>query len=480
MASSDKSSTVSEKRIEDAANPIDVEHLSEEQFPPHVVRKLLFKIDLRMLPLLGLLYAVALIDRTNLGIARVAGMEKDLKLKIGERYSIASCIYFVPYILLQLPSNIVLRVLGARTWLTICVTGWGVAQLGMGFVPTWGYLVLTRIFLGVFEAGFFPALVFIITTWYKRHEVQKRLAGFYLVSIFLGGFSSIFAYALTLLHGKGGLGGWQWIFIIEGAITIGLGLLTFLFVPDFPDKNKFLTREETKLILDRVEADRGDSIPDEMAWAKLWLHLRDWTVWAYALMFMCATMPAYAIGFFITIILAGMGFSTRDSLLLSAPPSVFAAICCYVCAYFSDKTRKRALLIAIQTVFTIIGLSITAYAKQNGVRYLGLFISNGGASSCVPAVLAYSANNVVSHTKRSVSTAVIIMFGGVGGIFATTVYRQQDAPRYLNGIWATIGCQFLMLALLSATSFTFLRRNKLARQGKLGPLEGQPGFFYTI
>ncbi|KAF5380625.1 hypothetical protein D9615_004540 [Tricholomella constricta] len=479
MPSSKKSSELNEKQIEDVNK--DVEQVSEEEeYSPELVRKTLWKVDLHMLPLLGLLYAVALIDRTNLGIARIAGMEKDLKLYVGDRYSIASCLYFVPYILLQLPSNVVLRVLGARIWLTICVVGWGVAQLGMGFVPTWGYLVLCRVFLGVFEAGFFPALVFIITTWYKRHEVQKRLAFFYLFSIFLGGFSAIFAYALTLIAPRGGLNGWQWIFIIEGVITIVLGLLTYMFVADFPDKNRFLDEKQTKLILDRVEKDRGDSLPDEMTWAKIRLHMSDWTMWAFAMMFLCATMPAYAIGFFVTIILSSMGYSVRDALLLSAPPSVFAAMCCFGFAYISDRTRKRALLIAIQTVFTIIGLFITAYAKNNGARYLGLFIANGGASACVPGVLSYNANNVVSHTKRSVSTAVIIAFGGIGGIFATTVYRQVDYPRYLNGIWATIGCQFLMLTLLGATTLTFTRRNRLAREGKLGPLEGQPGFYYTI
>jgi len=391
-----------------------------------------------------------------------------------------SCLYFIPDILLQLPSSFMLRRLGARTWLTMCVTGWGACQLGMGFVSQWGFLVLCRILLGACEAGFFPALVFIITTWYKRHEVQKRLAVFYLSSIFLGGFSAIFAYALTLIDPQGRLNGWQWIFIIEGIITIVLGLLTYMFVPDFPDKNRFLTEQQTQLILHRVEKDRGDSLPDKMTWQKLRLHLSDWTMWAFALMFMCATMPAYAIGFFVTIILAGMGYNIRDSLLLSAPPGVFAAMCCFGFAYISDKTRKRALLIAIQTVLTIIGLVITAYAKNNGARYFGLFLANGGASACVPGVLSYNANNVVSHTKRSVSTAVIISFGGIGGIFATTVYREQDYPRYLNGIWATIGCQFLMLILLSATSYTFIRRNRLAREGKLGPLEGQPGFYYTV
>ncbi|TFK44848.1 major facilitator superfamily domain-containing protein [Crucibulum laeve] len=456
-----------------------IREYDDSKYPSGFVNKTLRKIDWRMLPLLGFLYAVALIDRTNLGIARTAGMEADLKLYIGERYSISSMIYFIPYILLQLPGNIILRYLGARTWLTICVTGWGVAQLGMGFVPTWGYLVLCRVFLGVFEAGFFPALVFIITTWYKRHEVQKRLAIFYLTSIVLGGFSSLFAYALTFLKGKGGLNGWAWIFVIEGILTIVLGILTWLFVPDFPDKNKFLNEEQTKMVLERVEADRGDSVPDQITGRKILSHMSEWTLWAFALMFLSSTMPAYAIGFFITIILRTMGYDITMSLILTAPPYVFAAISCYFFAWLSDKTKMRALWLATQNVICIIGLVITAYAKPNGARYFGLFLVNAGASGCIPGVLAYAANNITSHSKRSVQTATVIAAGGIGGIFATTVYRQQDFPRYLNGIWATIGCQFLMLALLGLTSFTFSRRNKLAREGKI-ILENTPGFYHTI
>ncbi|KAF8894002.1 major facilitator superfamily domain-containing protein [Infundibulicybe gibba] len=452
------SSSTSEKTpVEDGAA---AEQLSE--FPPgrHV--------DWRMLPFLGLLYAVALIDRTNLGIARIVGMGRDLNLQVGERYSIVSCLYFVPYILLQIPSNAVLRMLGARTWLTICVVGWGTVQLGMGFVENWGQLAICRVLLGVFEAGFFPALVYIITTWYA-HTLDRPCI-FYLVSIVIGGFSAIFAYALTFLGGRGGLAGWQWIFVIEGIITIVLGILTFAFVADFPDKNTFLTVEQTRLVLARVEADRGDSVPDKMTLAKVFHHLSDWTTWAFAIMFMCATMPAYAISYFIPIILASMGWGTQDSLLLSAPPFVFAAISTFFFAWLSDRSKKRAHYIVIQTFISLIGLFVTGYAPQDSVRYFGIFLTNAGASGCIPAILAY----------RAVSTAAIIAFGGIGGIFATTVYRQQDAPRYLNGIWATIACQFMMLLLVSCLTWTFIRRNHLLREGKLMQLEGQPGFFYTI
>ncbi|KAJ3565563.1 hypothetical protein NP233_g7554 [Leucocoprinus birnbaumii] len=233
---------------------------------------------------------------TNLGIARAAGMDHDLGLSIGSRYSIVSFVYFIPYTILQFPSNIILRKLGVSNWLTFCVVSWGAVQLAMGFVSSWEYLALCRVLLGAFEAGFFPALVFVITTWYTRHEVQKRLGAFYLVSILTGGFSPIFAYLLTLLGGKQGIPAWAWIFIIEGAITIFFGLVSWFFIPDFPDRNGFLTKEETKLVLERVERDRGDSVPDELTCSKIAVHLRDWKMWAFGLMYFCATVPAYAIG----------------------------------------------------------------------------------------------------------------------------------------------------------------------------------------
>ncbi|KAF9560253.1 MFS general substrate transporter [Agrocybe pediades] len=480
MAASTNSKRSSDIKIEDIDKESAPTPALDAHYDPKFVARTIRRIDWRMLPLLGFLYAIALIDRGNMGIARTAGMATDLKLTVGERYSISSMIYFVPYTILQIPSNIVLRLLGARLWLTICVVGWGAAQLGMGFVPTWGYLVLCRILLGIFEAGFFPALVFIITTWYKRHEVQKRLALFYMSSMLVTSFSSIFAYVLTLMKGLGGLNGWQWIFVMEGLITILLGVLVWFFIPDFPDKSTFLNEEERKMILDRVEADRGDSVPDKMTTQKLIKHLKDPLVWAFAYMFMASTVPAYAIGFFITIILAGMGYSTTDALLLTAPPGIVALISVYVFAWLSDRTKLRAPWLAAQNVMCIIGLAVAAYSELNAARYVGLFLVNMGASGCVPGVLAYSSNNITSHTKRSVQSATIIAAGGIGGILATTLYQEKDYPKYIPGMWSTIGFQLGMLAMLGVTSFVLHRRNTLRRAGKIGPLEGQEDFYYTL
>ncbi|KAJ3975802.1 major facilitator superfamily domain-containing protein [Lentinula raphanica] len=432
------------------------------------------RIDLRMLPLLGLLYSLALIDRTNLGVARIAGMGEDLELSVGTRYSLVSCVYFIPYILLELPSNVFLRNFGARNLLSFCVFAWGAVQLAMAFVPDWKYLALCRILLGAFEAGFFPALVFIITTWYKRHEVQKRLAAFYLISILTGGFSAILAYGFSRLAGKAGLNGWSWIFVIEGALTVLFGCVAWVFLPEFPDNNSFLTSAETKFVLQRIQEDRGDSLPDEVTLRKVLHHMADWKIWAYGIMFMCATIPAYAIGFFVTVILSGMGWNLEFALLLSAPPYVFAAFSVFVFAWLSDHYRSRAFFLAVQAVFVLIGFTITGFVQHPSWRYFGLFLGNGGSAGCIPGILAYSSNNIVSHSKRAVTTAIIISFGGLGGIIATMIFREEDFPRYIPGIWGTISCQVLLLILLGVLTLHFWCHNNSKRDSTQGGIIDLP------
>ncbi|KAK0472550.1 high-affinity nicotinic acid transporter [Armillaria novae-zelandiae] len=440
-------------------------------------RRTMRRVDWQLLPLLGALYALSLIDRTNVGAAGLTSLNADLGLDVGAGYNIVSCIYFVPYILLELPSNMCLRAIGARNLLTGTCIAWGAVQLAMGFVPTWGYLVLCRTLLGVFEAGFFPALVFIATTWYKRAEVQKKLAVLYMTSILAGGFSAILAYALNLLDGKGGLSGWSWIFIIEGAATMIFGIASWIFIADFPDRNTFLTAEQTALVLRRIEEDRSDALPDSLR-GKVLLHLSDWKVWVFALMYLCVTVPAYAIGFFANLILAGMGWNVELSLLLTAPPYVFAAVCVITFGWLSDRYRMRALFLAIQALITITGLTLTAFANPPGWRYTGIFLANAGCSASIPGILAYASNNITSHSKRAVTTAITVSFGGIGGIVATTIYRQQDFPRYIPGFVATLSLQVLLLVLLGIMTVYFWYENKKLRSK--GGVTDQVGVFLYI
>lgn len=180
---------------------------------PEEERKLVWKVDGRVFPMLCFVFGLSLLDRTNISSAYIAGLADDLSLDIGARYSIALLVFFPGYCLFELPSNMVIRRLGARWWLSFLICAWGCMVLGMGFINDWRVLTVLRAFLGVFEAGLFPGAIFIIGSWYRQFETARRVSLFYMASLICSGFGPIFAYALSLISVGDGMyaSGWRWI-----------------------------------------------------------------------------------------------------------------------------------------------------------------------------------------------------------------------------------------------------------------------------
>lgn len=284
---------------------------------------------------------------------------------------------------------------------------------------------------------------------------------------------------MSLLNGKAGLEGWRWIFLLFGIFTIFLGLLATVLIVDFPDKNKFLSAAETKIVIDRINRDRGDAEPDALTASKFFKHCADFRLWLFGFIFCCSTMPVYAFSYFLPVILKAGGFTTELSLSLSAPPYVAAGIYTFGIAYLSDRLRKRALFITINATVCLVGVVVMAFGGKVGVRYFGAFLAIGGAQANIPAILAYQANNIRSQSKRAVAAAIVIGSGGVGGIFASLVYRQIDAPRYLPGLAATIGCQGAIIATCAGLTWYMSRQNAAANRGEK-VLENSPEFRFIL
>jgi len=193
---------------------------------------------------------------------------------------------------------------------------------------------------------------------------------------------------------------------------------------------------------------------------------------------MCSAMPAYAFAYFLPIIFAGMGWKTAKAQLMSAPPCVFACIVGFLFAILADRMRMRGPVIVMQASICIIGLLTTAYSTNEGARYFGTFLGFAGAQGNVPAILSYQSNNIRMNSKRSVGSALQVGFGAVAGIFASTVFRPVDAPRYLPGLWASVGCQMFIIIAVAGMSVYFKAMNKKQREGK--HIENHPDFTYTL
>ncbi|KAL4894136.1 major facilitator superfamily domain-containing protein [Aspergillus ambiguus] len=459
------------------------EHI-ESDLTPAEGKKIIHKIDRRLITALGLMFAVSLMDRTNLAAANIAGMSKELELEKGFRYSITIIIFFFPHILCQWPSAVLVRKIGPRIFLPATVLTWGVVMICFGFVKTWGQLAALRALVGIFEAGLFPGTLYLLQVWYCRYDVHKRYASFYLISIVGSSLSGVLAYGFMQTGGLGGLLGWRYIFIWEGVLTCVIGIVGAFLIVDFPQKAlsswKFLMPHELDYVLKLIEDDRQDMDNDPFTWKAFLASALDLKIWGFALIFFSNTIIAYALGFFMPIILNHkMGFNVGISQVLSTPPYFFAAIYMYTQGWLADKYRIRGPFIVWNSLQGICGLCLLAWIKSAGVQYFGVFLVTAASHATLPCVMAYQANNVCGQWKRSFSSASLVIMGGTGGIVGALVFRSQDAPTYLPGIYASLACCGLSIILIGAISLHLRRMNHRATcEGAV--LEGVPGFLYTL
>ncbi|KAF5499764.1 High-affinity nicotinic acid transporter [Colletotrichum fructicola] len=401
------------------------------------------KVDWRLIPILGILYSIAGLDRVNLSNARVAGMNQDLRFDVGNRYSIALLVFFITYFLFELPTTLALRPIGPKILLNGLVFSWGIVMLGMG-----------------------------MALWYT-------------INLFISAFGNILAYAIIKLDGAHGIAGWRWIFIIEGALTVGFSFIGYIFTLPFPDqllasgKRTAFTQQEIETILDRVERDRGDAEPDPLTWQQFTKLVVRWELWVYGFMFLCCSAPIYAFAYFIQIILTTLGYSTAVVFLLCAPPYLFSIIWTLLVAYIADKTRLRMPWMVLNAAITLTGLLLTAYHSNNGVRYFGVFLGVSGCNGNLPTIIAFQSNNVRSNSRRSVASGVQMLFAAIGGIYASCTFMQQEYPTYRTGVWCAVATQFLLILLVALMWWYFRRQNRKADVQRV-PIQDDPTFRYTF
>ncbi|KAF4767118.1 hypothetical protein HAV15_009403 [Penicillium sp. str.  len=447
-------------------------------------KKLIRRIDIRLVITLGFLYCVSLLDRTNLGAASVAGMQGDLDMNASNNgYSITSLLFFITYTIFQIPATVIIRKIGPRLFLSGIVLFWGAVMIAFGFVPNWETMAGLRIILGALEAGLYPGSVYLLSTWYPRYELQKRNATFYLIGSMASGFGGVLAYGLMQMDGLSGIAGWRWIFIIEGLLTCVLGLGSYILLVDFPEQSpkswKFLNESEASFVIAKIQQDRADASVEPFSMRKYLANCKDSKVWAYAALYMLTTTNSYSIAYFLPVILEkSMHFSIAKAQCLVAPPYVAAAIVMFVQAIYSDKWRLRGPIVAGNAVMGILGLGLLGYLDNPAPRYFGVFLATIAANANCPALVSWQSNNIRGQWKRAFTSATLIGGGSIGGIIGTTVFRAQDAPNYRPGLLCAMLANALIVVIVGAMTLKFRRANKRVDAGGK-PIEGQVGFKYT-
>ncbi|KAF2753132.1 major facilitator superfamily transporter [Pseudovirgaria hyperparasitica] len=457
---------------EEAANSAGSDSDVDTEFSPQEQRSIVRRVDRRLVSTVGLMYCISLMDRTNLSAANIAGMKVDLAMVGNNRYSLVTLLFFITYIVFQPPSTVIVRKIGPRVHLSTITLLWGAVMIGMGFVREWQQLAALRLVLGIFEAGFFPSCVYLLSTWYTRYEVGKRYSFFYIIGCVASACSGILAYGLMQMKGLASLNGWRWIFIIEGTVTCIIAIGGYWALVGFPDDVNyksfhFLAPQEIAFIVRKVNRDRGDTKLEPFNLRKFLGAGSDWKIWCYALIFFNTTTVTYALAYFLPIILhVNMKFSIGASQCLVAPPYVFGAFVMYGTGYVGDRFKIRGPLILFNMLLCLIGLPIMGFHSSPAVRYFGVFLVTAGANANVPSVMSYQANNIRGQWKRAFCSATLVGFGGVGGIAGSLVFRDQDSPTYHPGAYACIACCLLTVVLVCILSVAFYVENGKQARGE--------------
>ncbi|KAL8809274.1 MAG: hypothetical protein Q9200_003564 [Gallowayella weberi] len=433
------------------SRPLDADSVrAVEPIDPLLEKRALRKCDLRVLPFLSILYLFAFLDRVNIGNARIQGLEKDLNMS-GHDYNIALQVFFIPYLIFEVPSNIAMRKVAPSTWISGIMLGWGIITVCQGATQSFAGLVVCRLLLGLFEAGFYPGCVYLISMYYKRHELQRRFNWFFTMGVLSGSVSGLLAYALAKMDGIGGYNGWRWIFIIEGLATIVLAVIGYFVLADWPETAKFLTPEERAIIVRRAREDTAGATMNR-------LDSKTYTG---------SAENGYSGFFFTPTILKQLGWTSVKAQLYSIPPYAMAAVAVVIVAYASDRLRHRYTFIILGICINTIGYSILLAQTHVAVavRYVAIYLWTVGGFIYQPLLLVWLQNNLGGHYKRGIGAAMQIGLGNLGGIVASNIYITEQAPTFHAGFGTSIAFQWLTAVASTVFLVGLMMENKKRKQG---------------
>ncbi|KAH6974573.1 putative MFS nicotinic acid transporter Tna1 [Ilyonectria sp. MPI-CAGE-AT-0026] len=403
-------------------------------------RRVLRKIDYRLLPLLAIPYLLSYMDRGNIGNAKVAGLNVDLELT-DKQYNICLMVFFFTYGLFEVPSNVVLKLMRPSWWIGIMMLAWGIVMTLQGIVQQYSHLIVTRTLLGLAEAGFFPASTYLLTTWYCRFELQTRMSIFFSAASMAGAFSGLLAFAISKMDGIGGLEGWRWIFILEGILTVVIGAAIPFLLPDSPASASFLSQDEKNFISHRLAHDSGTTsgaigTDEKFQWSYIRAALSDWKIYLGVLMYWGHSICIYAFSFAVPTIIKELGYSAANAQLLTVPVYFIGVITTVTLSWFADKHQTRWPFIVgpyLVSCIGFIGLLAIPHPGYPGLTYAMLFFITAGLYPAIIGVISWTANNLAPSWKRAVGMAFLMTFGNLGGVVGSNIFLARQAPDYWLG-----------------------------------------------
>ncbi|KAL2075214.1 hypothetical protein VTL71DRAFT_156 [Oculimacula yallundae] len=465
--------------------PAPLATMSEDEYQ-RLGRRATLKMDIIIMPCVVVMYILNYLDRQNIASAKLAGFEADLNLSKVD-YQTCVSILFVGYILMQVPSNmIVSKIKYPGTYICAAMGLWGLISALMALTHSFVGVLMARFFLGFVEAVFFPGALFFLSMFYNRRQFAFRTAILYSGSQLGNAFGGLFAIAILKLDGSHGLAGWRWLFLVEGVITIGLALVFAFILPN--SNKKILGMNETELTWVRwnFESEQGqkDDSGGISAQKGLMLALTDPKTWMFMAMLYAIYIVGAVVNFFPSVV-GGLGYARNKTLGLTAPPFILCVVCMLVNGFHSDKTQERYLHIVVPLSVTLVANIIAVSTLNIGARYVAMMLLPASFYSAAVVVLSWITGSLSQPSvKRASAIALINAICNTPNIWASYLY--SNPPRYFVAFAVNLGATIVAILIATFTRFYLRKENAKIMSGqpvgKSGPTEAQiaAGFTYIL
>lgn len=396
----------------------------------------------RIVPFVCLLYVLNILDRANVGFARLA-MQDDLGLSKAA-FDLGYGMFYIGYILFEVPSNLLMKRIGARIWIARIMITWGLVSAATMFAHDLSTFYALRILLGIAEAGFFPGIIYYLSNWFPDRERAKMTAFFMLaigVSNVLG--NPISGWIMDHFNGVSGLHGWQWLFLLEGIPTVFAGVAVLFVLKDSPRDAHWLADEQREWLIQRMAEE--DRIRQQQHGPDKWQAMLQRRVWLLIAIYFTVAVGSNAGGaYFPTLVKQQYPNSTNFQIgLLTALPHLCAIFAMSLVGISSDRTGERRWHLAGSALAAAVGWSLVAWGPTPLIALVGLCIAQAGMMSMLPIFWTLP-SAFLTGTAAAGGIALINSVANIGGFFGATILGQL-------GLWAIAGILLVGAILTAAT-----------------------------
>ncbi|PSR93863.1 major facilitator superfamily domain-containing protein [Coniella lustricola] len=429
------------------------------------------KLDISLLTILCLGYFIKNLDQTNISNAYVSGMKEDLQMNANQ-LNLIDVAWTSGYVIGQLPSQFILTKVRPSVWIPSCELVWTILTFTLAAATTSNHVIAIRFFVGLVESIFYPAAHFLIGSWYKPSELGKRACIFHASSAVAGMFSGYLQSAVyTGLNGTLGKAGWQWLFIMDGLISLPICLAGYFLIPDLPENSRaFYLKEEDKVLAQKRMNEIGRAPRRKLGWSILKRVFQRWHVWLLAVLYIIFinTGPSSSINP-LSLWMKANGWSVTLINIIPTAQSAVQLVTTVGFSVLSDYLRNRAAVMSISTFFGFFtSLLLAIWTIPTSLKWFAFFVSR---ASVAYGPLAMSWANEICGADAEERAVVLGIMNAAGYAFNAWLplltYPTLDSPRFSKGfIWSTAA--FGAQAVITWTVWALQKREIRREESKSG------------